>query len=138
MIFDLLVEKVKQTASVVLQSIRSEVEKSIRIYKENIFTFDSVDAECISDDVQTYDRDIETLVIMRCTLDLFYPYLRLKSNIRFYKEIFWLFWQPLYTFLDNDEAGQASARLKSVCNTTASVTYEDICSTLKSGPDLGK
>lgn len=64
MILDILFEKEKQTASVVLQSIRSEVDKNIRIYKENIFTFDGVDSECISDNAElTYDREIEKLVI---------------------------------------------------------------------------
>ncbi|MEG0518450.1 MAG: hypothetical protein RR555_06235 [Bacteroidales bacterium] len=63
MILDLLFEKEKQTTSIVLQSIRSEVEKDISIYRENIFTFDGVDSECISDDVQTYDHDIEKLVV---------------------------------------------------------------------------
>lgn len=64
MILDLLFEKEKQTATVVLQSIRSEVEKNIRIYRENIFTFDSVDSDGISDDAElTYDREIEKLVI---------------------------------------------------------------------------
>lgn len=64
MILDLLFEKEKQTATVVLQSIRSEVEKNIRIYKENIFIFDGVDSDGISDDAElTYDREIEKLVI---------------------------------------------------------------------------
>lgn len=64
MILDLLFEKEKQTTSIVLQSIRSEVEKNISIYRENIFTFDDIDPDGIRDNIElTYDREIEKLVI---------------------------------------------------------------------------
>lgn len=62
MILDVLLEKEKDTTTVLLKSLRSELDKNIEIYDSYDAFFDGIEADEIADNVNTCDLELEALI----------------------------------------------------------------------------